>query len=215
MVDDHWPTKGYLLCYKDPSDIDFMFFVKGLENNHCFIYFKCLVVLAIFIASSTPNVLPMTAIMKLDKTNYQKWKNTSVINMKFMKLDLALEIDSLEKPTYKSKATIKKLHEDWKYSNKCCMMMMENCMDEVVYASIPKVDTTKGLLKEIGKKFIKFDMNEKHHYLYLLNNTKYDGVKGVRDHIMLLSSYCNKLKSLKMDIGEVFMTYSIMKSLPS
>ena len=88
-------------------------------------------------------------------------------------------------------------------------------MDEVVYTSIPKVDIAKGLLEEIGKKFIKFDMNEKHHYLDLLNNTKYDGVKGVRDHIMLLSSYYNKLKGLKMDIGKEFLTDSIMKSLSS
>ena len=33
-------------------------------------------------------------------------------------------------------------------------------MDEAVYASIPKVDTAKELLEEIGKKFIKFIMNE-------------------------------------------------------
>ena len=77
------------------------------------------------------------------------------------------------------------------------------------------MDTSKGLLEGTGKKFIKFDMNEKHHYLDLLNNTKYDGVKGVRDHIMLLSSYYNKLKGLKMGIGEEFLTYSIMKSVPS
>ena len=70
-------------------------------------------------------------------------------------------------------------------------------MDEVVYASILKVDTTKRLLKEIRKKFIKFDMNEKHHYLDLLNNTKYDEVKEVRDHIMLLSSYYNKSEGPK------------------
>ena len=48
----------------------------------------------------------------------------------------------------------------------------------------------------------------------LLNNIKYDEVKGVRDHIMLLYSYYNKLKGLKMDIGEEFLTYSIMKNLP-
>ena len=70
-------------------------------------------------------------------------------------------------------------------------------MDEAVYASIPKVDTTKGLLEEIRKKFIKFDMNEKHHYLDLLNNTKYDGVIGLRNHIMLLSSFYNKSKGPK------------------
>ena len=94
-------------------------------------------------------------------------------------------------------------------------MMMMNCMDEAIYASILKVDTAKGLLQDIEKKFIKFDMNEKHHYLDLLNNTKYDGVKGVRDHIILLSSYYNKLKSLKMDIREKLLTYFIMKSLSS
>ena len=88
-------------------------------------------------------------------------------------------------------------------------------MDEVVYASIPKLDKTKGLLEEIGKKLIKFDMNGKHRYLDLLNNTKYDGVKGARDHIMLLSSYYIKLKGLKMDIGKEFLTYTIMKGLPS
>ena len=32
---------------------------------------------------------------------------------------------------------------------------------------------------------------------------------------MLLSSYYNKLKGLKMDIGKEFFTYSIRKSLPS
>ena len=48
----------------------------------------------------------------------------------------------------------------------------ENCMDEAIYASIPKVDTTKGLLEVIRKKFIKFDMTKKHHYLGVLNNIK-------------------------------------------
>ena len=58
-------------------------------------------------------------------------------------------------------------------------------------------------------------MGHHNHYLDLLNNTKYDGVKGVRYHIMFLSSNNNKLKGLKMDIGEEFLTYSIMKSLPT
>ena len=157
----------------------------------------------------------MTTMIKLDRTNYQKWKNTLVMNLTFMKLDLALEVDPPKKSTDDTSVAIKKLYKDWKHSNKCCIMMMENCMDEAIYASIPKVDIAKRLLEEIGKKFIKFYMNEKHHYLNLLNNTKYDGVKGVRDHIMVLSSYYNKLNDLKMNIGEEFFTYSIMKNLPS
>ena len=192
-----------------------MFCVEELENSYCFICFKCLVLFAIFTTSSTSNVLMMTTIIKLDGTNYQKWKKTLVMNMTFMKLDFALDVDPPKKSTDDNSATIKKLYKDWKHFNKCCMMMMENCMDEAISISIPKVDTIKRLFKEIGRKFIKFDMNEKHHYLNLLNNTKYDGVKGVRDHIMLLSSYYNKLNDFKMDIGEEFFTYSIMKNLSS
>ena len=69
-----------------------MFYIEGLENIYCFIYFKCLVVFAIFRASITLNVLLMIAIIKLDGTNYQKWKKTLIRNMTFIKLDLALEI---------------------------------------------------------------------------------------------------------------------------
>ena len=141
----------------------------------------------------------MTAMIKLDRTNYQKWKKTLVMNLTFMKLDLALEIDLREKPTDDNSASVKKLYEHWKHFNDCCMMMMENCMDEAVYARISKMDTTKGLLEERRKKFIKFDMNKKHHYLDLLNDTNYDEVRGVMNHIMLLSSYYNKSKGPKDD----------------
>ena len=112
----------------------FMFCVERRGNSYCFIYFKCLVVFAISIASGISNILPMISMMKLDGTNYQKRKKTLVMNLIFLKLDLTLEIDPPKKPNDESSAIIKKLYEDWKHSNKCCMMMMENCMDEVVYA---------------------------------------------------------------------------------
>ena len=92
---------------------------------------------AIFTASSTSNVLSMTAMMKLDGKIFQKWKKTLVMDMAFMKLDLASKIDPPKKPTDDSSAAVKKFYEDWKHFNKCCMMMMENCIDEVAYARIP------------------------------------------------------------------------------
>ena len=93
--------KGIFSVIKTPMIlIFFIFCVEGLENNYCFICFKCLVVFAIFTANNTSNILLMTAIMKLDGTNYQKWKKTLGMNLTFMKLDLALEIDPLEKLTY-------------------------------------------------------------------------------------------------------------------
>ena len=89
-----------------------MFCVEVLKISYCFIYFKCLVVFVIFTSSSTPNVLPMTTMMKLDGTNYQKWKKTLVMNTTFMKLDLDLKIDPQEKSTDDSSVVVKKLYED-------------------------------------------------------------------------------------------------------
>lgn len=53
-------------------------------------------------------------------------------------------------------------------------------------------------------------MNEKHHYLDFLKNTKYDGVKDVMEHIPIISSYFNKLNDFKMDIDDDFLTNTIM-----
>ena len=64
---------------------------------------------AISTTSRTPYVLPKTAMMKLDGTNYQKWNKTLVMNLTFMKLDLTLEIDPPEKPTNYSSVAVKKL----------------------------------------------------------------------------------------------------------
>lgn len=58
-------------------------------------------------------------------------------------------------------------------------------------------------------------MNEKLHYLDLLNNNKYDGVKGAREHILLLSLYFNKLKNLQMTMRDEYLHYFIINNFPS
>ena len=61
-------------------------------------------------------------------------------DMTFMKLDLDLEIDPPETLTNESSSVVKKLYDDWKHSNKCCMMMIENCMDEAIYTSVATLE---------------------------------------------------------------------------
>lgn len=111
---------------------------------------------------------------------------------------MALEIDRLAALSSLSTGDENKFDENWKHSNKCYIMIKESHMADSTYASILKMDNAKRFLEKIGKKIVKFDMNEKHHYyLDLLNNTKYDGIHGVREHILFLTSYFNKLKDLK------------------
>lgn len=64
------------------------------------------------------------------------------MHLVFQRLDMTLEMNSLEKPIAKSIAEVKALYEDWKYFNKCYMIIMKSHMDESMYASLLRVDTT-------------------------------------------------------------------------
>ena len=62
--------KGIFSSIKTLVILIFMFCVERRGNSYCFIYFKCLVMFSISIASGISNIIPMIAMMKLDGTNY-------------------------------------------------------------------------------------------------------------------------------------------------
>ena len=78
-------------------------------------------------------------IMKLNGTNYKQRVKSLMMNLTIMKLNLALKIEAPPKPTSESSANEKKFYEDCEYYNSCCLMIIENHMEESTYASIPKI----------------------------------------------------------------------------
>ena len=78
-----------------------------------------------------------------------------------MKLNLALKVEAPPTPTIESSANEKKFYEDWEYSNSCCLMIMENHMQDSIYASITKIENAKEFLDSISNKYTKFSKNEK------------------------------------------------------
>ncbi|RVW47395.1 Retrovirus-related Pol polyprotein from transposon TNT 1-94 [Vitis vinifera] len=52
-------------------------------------------------------------------------------------------------------------------------------------------------------------------YLKLLTTTMYDGVSGVRDHIIKLKHYFNKANEMKVELSEKFLKWLILDSLPT
>ena len=83
------------------------------------------------------------------------------MNLTIMKMNLALKVEAPPKPTAKSSTNKKKFYEDCEYSNSYCLMIMENHMEDSVYASIPKIENAKGFLYAISKKYTKFSNNRK------------------------------------------------------
>ena len=96
-----------------------------------------------------------SAITKLNGTNYKRWVESLMMNLIIMKLNLALKVEIPLKPNVESSANEKKFYEDWDYSNSCCLIIMENHMEDSIYASIPKIENAKDFLYDIGKKYTK------------------------------------------------------------
>ena len=48
-----------------------------------------------------------------------------------------------------------------------------------------------------------------------LTTTMYDGVGGVRDHIIKLKHYFNKANEMKVELSEKFLKWMILESLPT
>jgi hypothetical protein len=67
----------------------------------------------------------------------------------------------------------------------------------------------------VGDKFTKFDKARKGTFMKLLTTTTYDSVSGVREHIMKLTHFINKLRQIKVELADCFLVWQVLKSLPS
>jgi len=161
--------------------------------------------------------LPMQigSLIKLNGTNYEHWVASIKLFLEISYVDAALTEDEPPIPTDTSSAEEKMKYDKWTHSNKICLMIMKHSMEKTVKDNIPEATNAKKFLVDIGNKFKKFYKSEKSSYFSLLTKTKYDGVSGVNEHAMKLTNWYQKLKSMKVVLGEDFLVWQILDSLPS
>ena len=73
-------------------------------------------------------------------------------------------------------------------------MIMRYTMDGTIKDNVHDIENARKYLQVVGEKFKRFDKVEKAHYLTLLRKTTYDGVRGIREHVMEMVKQYNKLK---------------------
>ena len=92
-------------------------------------------------------------------------------------------------------------HKKWNHSNRVYIMLMKYTMEKTIRQSVIDSENSKAFMAFIVEKYVNFDKAEKEHYLSLLERTMYDGVSSVREHVMKLVHYHNKLQSMNVDWG--------------
>ena len=130
-------------------------------------------------------------------------------------VDVALTENEPPVPTNTSSVEEKMKYYKWAHSNKICLMIMKHTMEKIIKDNISEATNAKKFLIDVRNKFNKFDKTEKSNYFSLLTKTKYDGVSGVREHAMKLTNWYHKLNSMKVVLGEDFLVWQILDSLPS
>ncbi|KAJ9695069.1 hypothetical protein PVL29_010524 [Vitis rotundifolia] len=130
-------------------------------------------------------------------------------------LELALRVDEPSKPTDVSSTDERSFYERWEHSNRSCLMVMKYTMDKSIKECMSKTKRAKDFLEYVKVNYTKIDKAEITTYLKLLTTTMYDGVSGVRDHIIKLKHYFNKANEMKVGLNEKFLKWLILESLPT
>ena len=75
---------------------------------------------------------------------------------------------------------------------------------------MPKTERAKDFLEYVKANYTKIDKIEMTSYLKLLTTTMYDGVSGVRDHIIKLKHYFNMVNEMKVELSEKFLKWLML-----
>ena len=173
-----------------------------------------IVLFCYFPATSNPGItLQLSVIKPLTGNNFEEWFESFNVHMTLQNLDLALRVDEPSKPTDMSFADERSLYEKWEHSNRSCLMVMKYTMDKSIKECVPKTKRAKDFLEYVKVNYTKTNKAEMTTYLKLLTTTMYDGVGGIRDHIIKLKHYFNKLNEMKVELNEKFLKWLILESL--
>ena len=137
------------------------------------------------------------------------------MHMTIHNLNLALRVDEPSKSTDMSSADERSFYEKLEHSNNSCLMVMKYTMDKSIKECVLKTERAKDFMEYVKANYTKIDKAEMTTYLKLLTTTMYDGVGGVRDHIIKLKHYFNKANEMKVELSEKFLKWLILESLPT
>ncbi|KAM6546692.1 hypothetical protein CsatB_027428 [Cannabis sativa] len=155
--------------------------------------------LAILYQGEALSVPRNSAMLTLNGTNHKQWVESLMLNLTFMKVDLALRMDAPPEPADDATEKDKKSYEDWEHSNHLFL----------------KLKNAKDFLVVIKEKYKKFSKNEKNECLTLFHCTNYADTGDIRAHIDKLMGCYQKLKGMGLDLGEDYMVWFVMEAIHS
>ncbi|XP_028081257.1 uncharacterized protein LOC114282718 [Camellia sinensis] len=130
-------------------------------------------------------------------------------------LDMTLHEDKPADINEYSTAEQIALSESWKRSDRLNLMFMKMTIANNIKTSLPQIVNALEYLKTVEDRFGSADKSLAGTIMVELITMKYDGNRGVQDHILNMADKDAKLKMLGMQVDETFLVQFILNSLPS
>lgn len=153
--------------------------------------------------------------MILDGTNYLDWKDSVLLDLGCMDLDLALRVDEPQKPADNSTDRDARDHyNQWERSNRLSLMLIQQRIQRSIRGAIPECRTAKQYLEALDKQFKLSDKQMGGTIMSELCTLRLTGIGGIRQHIMKMRDLSSQLKPFNMEPTEPFLVQLILNSLP-
>jgi hypothetical protein len=80
---------------------------------------------------------------------------------------------------------------------------------------LPKTDDAKEFLANVAEHFKTADKSLAGTLMTKLTTMKFDGTRGIQEHVLEMINLAAELKTLRMNVDEFFLVQFILNSLPS
>ncbi|XP_028063222.1 uncharacterized protein LOC114266519 [Camellia sinensis] len=151
----------------------------------------------------------------LTVSNFSEWYEDVQFTLGVLDLDMTLLEDKPVDITEDSTAKQVVLFESWKRANRLSLMFMKMTIENNIKTSLPQTINALEYLKAVEDRFRFADKSFSSTIMAKLTIIKYDGNRGVQDHILNMANKAVKFKTLGMEVDETFLVQFILNSLPS
>ncbi|RVW83183.1 Retrovirus-related Pol polyprotein from transposon TNT 1-94 [Vitis vinifera] len=150
-----------------------------------------------------------------DGSNFSEWYERVQFSLGVLDLDLALISDKPPEATDDSTPEQVEQSKAWAKSNRLSLMFMRMTIANNIKTSLPQTEFAQEFLKSVEECFKRADKSLAGTLMAKLTTMKYDGQKGIQQHILNMTEKAAKLKALGMGMDESFLVQFVLNSLPS
>ncbi|XP_059457927.1 uncharacterized protein LOC132187590 [Corylus avellana] len=147
----------------------------------------------------------------LDGRNFSEWSEQVQFYLGVWDLDLALRTEKPLAITNSSSAEEKAIYKSWERSNRLSIMFMQMSIVNNIKSTLPECDSAKEFFKNVLRSVDKLLTGT---LMAELTAMKFDGTRGMHEHIIEMTNLTAKLKALGMNVDEFLLVQFIFNSLP-